>query len=110
MPVLRHVTIDGAVARCGDHELRIPDVARRIRALGEEQPLRADVVILNGYSAHADRTELARWLGGVHAKSPALRTVYLVHGEPVAQDALRAQLASAGYTVEAPAPRTRIAL
>jgi hypothetical protein len=34
--------------------------------------------------------------------------VYLVHGEPPAQDALRAQLAGAGYRVEAPEPRTRI--
>jgi len=79
-----------------------------LRLLGDEQPLRAQVVILNGYSAHADRTELARWLGAVRTTSPALRTVYLVHGEAPAQDAFRAQLASDGYAVETPTPRTRI--
>ena len=95
-----------------EHTLGRRIVERRpmLKLLGEEQPLRADVVILNGYSAHADRTELARWLGDLRGKSPALGTVYLVHGEPVAQDALRAQLASGGYTVEAPEPRTRIPL
>ena len=89
---------------------RIVERSPMLKLLGEEQPLRADVVILNGYSAHADRTELARWLGDVRGKSPALEKVYLVHGEPVAQDALRGQLMSAGYKVEAPEPRTRIAL
>jgi metallo-beta-lactamase family protein len=66
------------------------------------------VVILNGYSAHADRSELARWLGDVRKASPALGKVYLVHGEVPAQDALRAQLTSDGYTVETPTPRTRV--
>jgi metallo-beta-lactamase family protein len=73
-------------------------------------PLRADVVVLNGYSAHADRNELARWLGDVRNKSPGLRTVHLVHGEPEAQDSLRDRLASAGYTVTCPEPGTRTSL
>ena len=81
-----------------------------LRLLGDEQPLRAQVAVLNGYSAHADRTELAQWLGAVRKKSPALGTVYLVHGEPPAQSALRQQLSSDGYRVETPAPHTRITL
>jgi len=87
---------------------RIVERQPMLKLLGEEQPLRADVVVLNGYSAHADRTELARWLGDVRRSSPALGTVYLVHGEVAAQDALQAQLAGDGYKVEAPTPRTRI--
>jgi metallo-beta-lactamase family protein len=89
---------------------RIVEKRPMLNILGEEQPLRAEVVVLNGYSAHADRTELARWLGGVKQKSPRLRDVYLVHGEPPAQDALRDRLGAAGYRVHAPEPRTRIAL
>ncbi len=93
-----------------EHTLGRRIVERRpmLKLLGEEQPLRADVVVLNGYSAHADRTELARWLGAVRKSSPALGTVYLVHGEADAQDALQAQLTGVGYKVEAPTPRTRI--
>ena len=95
-----------------EHTLGRRIVERRptVKLFGEEQPLRAEVVVLNGYSAHADRTELSRWLGGVRQRSPALETVYLVHGEARAQDALRAQLTSDGYKVDAPLPRTRIAL
>ncbi len=95
-----------------EHTLGRRIVERRptIKLLGEELALRADVVVLNGYSAHADRTELTRWLGGVRQRSPALDTVYVVHGEASAQDALRAQFTNDGYKVEAPTPRTRIAL
>ena len=48
-----------------EHTLGRRIVERRpvIRVLGEEVELRAKVEILNGYSAHADRTELAHWLG-----------------------------------------------
>ena len=70
---------------------------------GEEVPLRAQVEVINGYSAHADRTELTAWLDAVRATSPALARVHLVHGEPDAQSALSAALRTKGYEVDAPA-------
>lgn len=75
-----------------------------LKVFGDEVPLRAQVEILNGYSAHADRGELQRWLDAVRATSPALADVFLVHGEPQAQDALAAQLAARGYAVQCPEP------
>lgn len=78
-----------------------------IRVYGEEVPLRARVEKLNGYSAHADRGELARWLDAVRADSPELGPVWLVHGEPAAQDAFGAALRERGYQVSAPAPGER---
>jgi metallo-beta-lactamase family protein len=75
---------------------------------GEEVPLRAQVEVLDGYSAHADRSELVTWLDAVRARSPALRNVYLVHGEPAPQDALAMMLRAGGYTVMCPEPFTRI--
>ena len=68
----------------------------------------ARVEILNGYSAHADRTELMNWLGAVRKTSPALKNVYLVHGEPVAQDALAERIAAERMKVQSPAPGTRV--
>src|SRR5687767_5160489 len=65
---------------------RIVEKQPIIRVFGEEIPLRARVEVLNGYSAHGDRTELLKWIDGVRAKSPDLRQVHLVHGEPEAQD------------------------
>jgi metallo-beta-lactamase family protein len=87
---------------------RIVERRETIRVFGEEVPLRAQVEILDGYSAHADRTELARWLDGVRARSSGLRDVYLVHGEPEAQDALAARLGEAGYDARCPTPGTRV--
>lgn len=83
---------------------RIVERQATIRVLGDEIPLRARVEILNGYSAHADRGELERWLDTVRASSPLLTDVFLVHGEARAQDALQARLAARGYHVQCPEP------
>jgi metallo-beta-lactamase family protein len=95
-----------------EHTLGRRIVERRptLRIFGDEVPLRARVEVLNGYSAHADRTELARWLDAVRAASPALARVYLVHGEPAAQDAFAAATGARGYDVACPEPGARVAL
>ena len=92
-----------------EHTLGRRIVERRpmLRIHGDEVPLRAQVEILNGYSAHADRRELRTWLDGVKATSPALGPVFLVHGEPEAQDALAGSLSQGGYRVQVPAPGER---
>jgi len=86
---------------------RIVERRETLKIFGEMVPLRARVEVLNGYSAHADRTELRAWLDAVKAQSPALGTVFLVHGEPPAQDALQGALDAAGYAVRVPAPGER---
>ncbi len=93
-----------------EHTLGRRIVERRpmIRVLGEEIPLRAQVEVLNGYSAHADRRGLRAWLDGVRAKSPRLRRVWLVHGEPSAQDAMMEDLADTGLEVTAPSRGERV--
>ena len=92
-----------------EHTLGRRIVERRpmLRIFGDDVPLRARVEVLDGYSAHADRTELAGWLDAVRATSPALGDVFLVHGEPTAQDALTERLRAAGHRVQAPAPGER---
>ena len=86
---------------------RIVERCPTLRIFGEEVPLRAQVEIINGYSAHADRTELQSWLDQVKATSPSLGPVFLVHGEPDAQDALAGQLEKRGYEVSCPRPGMR---
>lgn len=83
---------------------RIVERQAEIKVFGEMVPLRARVEVLSGYSAHADRGELGRWLDAARATSPKLAAVHLVHGEPAAQDALRAQLIERGYRVTCPEP------
>jgi metallo-beta-lactamase family protein len=81
-----------------------------IKVFGDELPLRAQVAILDGYSAHADRGGLAAWLDRVRERSPALSRVWLVHGEPDAQLALSSALSAKGYDVGCPAPGERQAM
>lgn len=49
-------------------------------------PVRAEVVVMENLSAHADYTEIMDWLG--HFDSPPGKT-FITHGEPAAADALR---------------------
>jgi metallo-beta-lactamase family protein len=94
-----------------EHTLGRRIVERRpfLRVFGEDVALRAQVEVLNGYSAHADRTELTRWLDAVRgasarvgASSPA--RVCLVHGESGVQDAFAEALRGRGYDVTCPGP------
>lgn len=87
---------------------RIVERQPMIRVFGEEVPLRAQVEIINGYSAHADRTELTTWLDRVKATSPRLGPVWLVHGEAEVQDEYSTALVARGYTVSCPAQHTRV--
>jgi metallo-beta-lactamase family protein len=87
---------------------RIVERQPMLKILGEDVPLRARVEVLEGYSAHADRTELTAWLNAVRATSPSLRGVYLVHGEPGPQDALAMHLRGGGFTVSCPEPFARV--
>jgi len=95
-----------------EHTLGRRIVARRpvIRVLGSDVELRAGVEIINGYSAHADRTELASWLDAVRGTSPHLRKVCLVHGEEAAQSALSESLTARGYFVSCPAWHEKLSL
>jgi len=92
-----------------EHTLGRRVVERRpeLRIFGEDVPLHARVEIINGYSAHADRTEMTTWLGRVKEKSPRLGPIWLVHSEPLVQDEFKTALTAKGYAVECPEPRTR---
>lgn len=83
---------------------RIVERQSELKVFGEMVSLRARVEVLNGYSAHADRGELHRWLDAARATSPMLQDVFLVHGEAAAQDAFAERLRRSGYRVSAPEP------
>jgi metallo-beta-lactamase family protein len=69
-----------------------------VRIFGDQLVVRATIVHLSGFSAHADQSELLRWLEplrskGVHA--------YLVHAEPGSAAALAALLNERGFVAKA---------
>ncbi len=73
----------------GTRGRRLQEGAREIRIHGQEWPVRATVETLNGLSAHADQSELLRWL---KAFDRAPKGIYLVHGEPEGAKALAAEI------------------
>lgn len=89
---------------------RIVERRSRVRIFGVERDLRAEVVVMNGFSAHADQKDLVQY--AVDLKSHgALGRVALVHGEAAAQQALIAKMKDRGIDdVHAPAPGSTIEL
>lgn len=67
------------------------DGARTIRVHGEDVPVRARFLAINGLSAHADRAELLRWLRS-QPKLP--RTLFVTHAEERASSAFARLLKS----------------
>jgi metallo-beta-lactamase family protein len=57
----------------------LQDGAKQLHMFGHDVRVRARVERLDGLSAHADRDEILRWLGGFEHPP---RQTYLVHGEP----------------------------
>ena len=55
----------------------ITDGASEVRILGQQYPVKAKIVKLNGFSSHADKNELLKWISAL--KQP--RQVFVVHGE-----------------------------
>jgi metallo-beta-lactamase family protein len=89
---------------------RIVERRHEVRLFGLPRALRAEVVVLNGFSAHADQAGLLAFAEAVRAKGP-LRHVILVHGEPPAQAALTRELTTRGFNrIDSPPPGVRIAL
>lgn len=65
--------------------------AQFLRIHGMEVPVKAQVVNIGQLSAHAGKSELLRWLSGFKS---APKQTFLVHGEPVALESLRAAVTS----------------
>ncbi len=63
----------------------ILDGAKEVRILGAMYPVQAKIERISGFSAHADRNELMRWLDTVKGTP---RKVFVTHGEAAAADAL----------------------
>ncbi len=63
---------------------------------GKRYDIRAKVHQLSGYSAHADQSDLLRFVDGFQEKPKAIR---LVHGEDEAKAVLKSELEMRGYSV-----------
>lgn len=80
---------------------KLLDGATELKMRGQMVPVRAAIVQMSGFSAHADWAEEERWLAAL--PQPPART-FLVHGEPASLEAQRARLSARGWNVTVPAP------
>lgn len=79
---------------------RLVEKQNPVRIFGEEYPLNAQVEVINGFSGHADRDELAAWVGAMQHKP---QQTFLVHGEETSAYALKQDLERAyGLQVTVP--------
>lgn len=66
---------------------------KKVRIFGDWFERKAEVVVLNAFSAHADRNDLLEYAQAVSPKK-----IFLVHGEPKQRKALAAALEQNGHT------------
>ena len=57
---------------------RLVDGVKEVRIFGDTFPVRAQVVVMNEFSAHADKNELMQWVNGFKKKPDQ---AFVVHGE-----------------------------
>ena len=82
----------------------IIDGAKKVRIFGDDIPVRARIHTINGFSAHAGRSELIAW----HAATGRPPVTFLVHGEAEAMAALADGLDAP--RVERPEPHSAVAV
>lgn len=70
-----------------------------VRMHGVHVPVRATILQIQGFSAHADTDEVDRWLSSIRV--PPART-FCIHGEPDALEATRARLEARGWPAKVP--------
>jgi metallo-beta-lactamase family protein len=58
---------------------RLRDGAETVNVFGEPVRVRAEIVPLDGFSAHADQQEILAWVARLE---PQPKAVFIVHGEP----------------------------
>jgi metallo-beta-lactamase family protein len=89
LPDERHTVLFVGYQAAGTRGRRLLDGDREVKIHGEIVPVRARIERIDSMSAHADSSEILRWLGGFE-RPPAM--TFLVHGEPEAMDALEATI------------------
>jgi metallo-beta-lactamase family protein len=91
LPDARNCVLLAGFQAEGTRGRALEEGAKSIQIHGQNVPVRAEVVNLRQFSAHAGRSELMRWLKGIPA---APKQLFLVHGEPAAAKALESAVQS----------------
>jgi metallo-beta-lactamase family protein len=99
LPDHRNTVLIVGFAAEGTRARDLANGARVVKIHGEYIPVRAEVIEVDAFSAHADADDVLGWLAG--APQPA--ATYVVHGEPAAAAVLRDRIdKELGWTAAVP--------
>jgi metallo-beta-lactamase family protein len=88
-PDSRNTIVFAGYQAAGTRGARLLAGETELKMFGQWVPIHAEIASLPELSAHADASEIVRWLRGF--EKPPRRT-FIVHGEPLASDALRLRI------------------
>jgi Cft2 family RNA processing exonuclease len=88
----------------------LQDGATTVKVDGQIRQVRCRIRSISGFSAHADESELLDWLRNFLGQGRKPRRVFLVHGDPDAQQALEPKVAALGFDVHIPIWREVVTL
>jgi metallo-beta-lactamase family protein len=77
----------------------IVDGAKMVKMMGMTIAVKADIRVIDSFSAHADLDGLLKWVYGMKRKP---KKIFLVHGEPDSIEGFRAKLKKEGYKTDVP--------
>jgi metallo-beta-lactamase family protein len=86
LPDARNAVLLAGFQAEGSRGRALQDGAKTIRLYGHDVAVHAEIISMGQLSAHAGKSELLRWLGGLPG---APKQTYLTHGEPEAATALQ---------------------
>ena len=78
---------------------RIVERHKRVNIFGESFELKAEVAVLNAFSAHADKNELVEYVVNTKAQ---LKKIFIVHGDMDQSEALALNLRNNGFKAYIP--------
>jgi metallo-beta-lactamase family protein len=100
LPDPRNTVLFVGFQAAGTRGRQLVEGAQHVKMYGQHVPVHARIEKIDGMSSHADAGEILRWLR-TFPRPP--KVTYLVHGEVVAQDALKVRIAKElGWRVEVP--------
>ncbi|GHH59701.1 hypothetical protein GCM10018781_03380 [Kitasatospora indigofera] len=105
LPDPRNTVIIVGYAAAGTRARNLVDGAKVLKMYGTYVPVRAEIVNVPAFSAHADASEVIDWLR--NATPPS--ATYLVHGEPAGSEELRDRIdRELGWTAVVPRSGERV--
>jgi metallo-beta-lactamase family protein len=108
LPDPRNTVLFVGFQGAGTRGRQLTDGAQYVKMFGQQVPVHARIEKIDAMSSHADAGEIIRWLK-TFPKAP--KVTYLVHGELVAQDALKAKITKElGWNVEIPSHGQKVDL